>query len=121
MSDGERPQPLKCTFCGVLVSEIDSDERCSLCAEVDARVESQLASAMVDYAVHAVAVALDYLHADDVRAIVEHGIEDRKKHGRDDHGRYGDLQERATRFILERYEREMRPKPGGGFGDIFDP
>jgi hypothetical protein len=74
MTDHGEPELLWCHGCGDEVEQLGYDDLCILCEEIDARVEAQLASAIVDYADHAIGVALDYLHPDDVRTIIDRGV-----------------------------------------------
>lgn len=104
-------QPAWCHSCGDHVEQLGDDGLCPLCQEIEARLEARVGAAMEDYATQAIGVALDYLHPDDVRGIVERVIAER---GRDwtDVPRLKERHERAHRYIDLRAERAARPMDG---------
>jgi hypothetical protein len=111
MSDQNRPDLVLCHSCGDRVPRLGPDDLCPLCEEIDARVEAQLASAMADYADHAIGVALDYLHPDDVREIVDRGEQERGGPP-GDAGRLKHVYARADRFLEVRSARAERRRDG---------
>jgi hypothetical protein len=112
MTGQDQPELVLCHSCGDYVDGLGFDDLCILCEEIEARVEAQLASAMVDYADHAIGVALDYLHPEDVRAIVDRGVEERGG-PRGEGGRLRDIYERAHQFIDSRSARAENRREAG--------
>jgi hypothetical protein len=108
MGTGEVPRPasalLWCHGCGDWVERLSEDDLCGLCNELDARLDAHVGAAMEEYAERAIAIALDYLHPDDVAVVVERVLEERGD-GRDAVPRLRDRFARSHAFIDARADR----------------
>lgn len=116
------PELLWCHGCGDHVDLLGDDELCLHCLEVDARMDAEVASALEEYVDHALSVALDYLHRDDVRAIIDRLVRARRRQP-EVMLRLKERYERAHTFIdlrryrahrrTEQYYRDRRQAPPG--------
>jgi hypothetical protein len=81
MSPSHEPPPTSsglkwCHSCGDWVEELHDDDTCILCLEIDVRADAFVGAAMEDFAERSIGVALDYLHVDDVKVVIERLLED---------------------------------------------
>jgi hypothetical protein len=64
----------RCQGCAGAAPALSRDGYCLICDEVRVRMDAALGAAMIEFADRAVSIALDYLHPDDVRTVVEDQI-----------------------------------------------